>query len=107
MGNTTDFGSVILGSSPDTSTKHPSGAFIVSTIVDAPRREMRGVFTRKPFSTMNKDILSKILSVICIGAIILGCVVEGEDGGPCIWNYGCLAAAALSGIGIKLLEKKK
>lgn len=56
---------------------------------------------------MNRDTLMKILSTLCIGAIILGCVVEGEDGGPCAWNYGCLAVALLSGVGMKLLEKKK
>ena len=107
MVSTQVFGTCSLGSSPDTSTKHPSGAFIVTIAICAPRREMRGVFTRKPFSTMDRNTLKKILSVVCVGAIFAGCVVEGEDGGPCLWNYGCLAVALLSGLGIKLLEDKK
>lgn len=67
---------------------------------------MRGVFYRKPFSNMNRNTLTKILSVVCVGAIFLA-AAEYEDGSPGLWNCGCLAVALLSGLGLKKLEEKK
>ena len=52
---------------------------------------------------MTKKSISKILGAICIVAIFAGCA-EYTDGGPGLWNYACLALAAVCGWGCKKLE---
>ena len=55
---------------------------------------------------MKKKSISKILGAICIVAIFAGCA-EYADGGPGLWNYACLALAAVGGWGSKKLEITK
>lgn len=52
---------------------------------------------------MKKKSISKILGAICIVAIFAGCA-EYTDGGPGLWNYACLALAAVCGWGSKKME---
>lgn len=52
---------------------------------------------------MKKKSISKILGIICVGLVFAGCA-EYTDGGPGLWNYACLALAAVTGYASKRLE---
>jgi len=53
-----------------------------------------------------KKTFKAILAIVCVTAIFLTCG-EYPDGSVGLWNFGCLAVAAIAGYGLKRMEEAK
>lgn len=51
-----------------------------------------------------KKKIGNILGIVCVVAVIAACIVTDKEGNPCLWNYGLLALAGISGWASKKME---
>ena len=60
----------------------------------------------KSLYTMKKRI-SDILGIVCVVAVLAACIITDKEGDPCLWNYGLLAIAGISGWASKKTEEAR